>query len=422
VAAANLQANGLRYDRVDTSDAEQFDTWLQAVWRGFNGNRREPDMLTYTREKSAHHRVLGIWDDSGADPHTPIATVSTWIADLTVPGRRTVPAWAISTVTVAPSHRRRGAARNLLEAELRTAAKCGVPVAMLTVSEATIYGRYGFAPSTIEATWRIDTTRTHWAGPMPAGRLQLVPNDVVMNGGGWELFDSVRLDTPGQIYIDGSYWERLFGAFGSDERDRVRVVRYDDESGVPKGFASYLVKSGSDGAGDQVHVKYLVATTDDAYAALWRYLIEIDLTDAVVADQRPTEEPVVWQLSNFRAAVKSNERDHLWTRILDVRVALGARSYATAGRIVIDVSDDLGFAAGRFALEVDADGVGVATATSDSPDLALGVAELSAVYLGGVSLAVLQRAGRIDELRSGAVSIADSMFRSDTVPWLGSWF
>ena len=55
--------------------------------------------------------------------------------------------WAISMVTVAATHRRRGIARGLLEGELRAAASAGVPMAGLTVTEATIYGRYGFGPA-----------------------------------------------------------------------------------------------------------------------------------------------------------------------------------------------------------------------------------------------------------------------------------
>jgi predicted acetyltransferase len=53
--------------------------------------------------------------------------------------------------------------------ELRTAAELGVPIAALTVSESTIYGRFGFASAAQAAHWEIDTRHVRWAGPTPAG-------------------------------------------------------------------------------------------------------------------------------------------------------------------------------------------------------------------------------------------------------------
>ncbi|MFP3813618.1 GNAT family N-acetyltransferase, partial [Bacillus sp. SIMBA_005] len=74
----------------------------------------------------------------------PVATTNAWVTPLTIPGGGELDMWAISMVTVAATHRRRGIARSLLEGELRAAVSAGVPMAGLTVSEATIYGRYGF--------------------------------------------------------------------------------------------------------------------------------------------------------------------------------------------------------------------------------------------------------------------------------------
>ena len=79
-------------------------------------------------------------------PDAPVATIASWIGELTVPGGRGIPSCAISAVTVAPTHRRRGIARAMLEGELGAALDAGAPIAMLTVSESTLYGRYGFAP------------------------------------------------------------------------------------------------------------------------------------------------------------------------------------------------------------------------------------------------------------------------------------
>jgi predicted acetyltransferase len=420
-SAAQLASRGLRYELLDTSDSAAFETWLQTMVRGFHSPTVDDEGVTNRIETLADHRTTGVWDDTAADPASPVASVASWITDLTLPGATTVESWAISAVTVAPTHRRRGIARGLLEGELRTAASLGVPVAILTVSEATIYSRYGFAPAAMAATWTVDVRRAQWIGPVPGGRIHLVPAEVVQTGG-VDIRERARLQTPGQIFFDGHHWQRLFAMPGTDDHKHNRVVRYDDESGTPQGFAVYRVNPGGSEHHDELRVKHLSTATDDAYAALWKYLLEIDLIDSVVAPLRPVDEPLIWQLADARAASKSNERDHLWVRILDAKAALEARRYAAPGRLVIDIADPLGFTPGRFSLNVDSDGLATVTATDDAADLTMSVVELSALYLGGVRATTLARAGRVTETVLGAAAIADGMLRSDVSPWLNIWF
>jgi hypothetical protein len=182
----------------------------------------------------------------------------------------------------------------------------------------------------------------------------------------------------------------------------------------------------------------------------------------VRAPLRPVAEPFAWQIRDGRAAVKSKERDHLWARILDVPAALQARTYWAAGRVVFDVTDALGFAAGRWLLEVDDAGLGRVTRLGEAGAeslasaggasgiagaggaggaavvagagtwgaagaggaavVALGVNELSATYLGGVPAGLLARAGSISELTDGAANAVEAMFRSPVTPWLSIWF
>jgi len=136
---------------------------------------------------------------------------------------------------------------------------------------------------------------------------------------------------------------------------------------------------------------------------------------------------VLWQLSDQRAVRRDGVREHLWTRILDVPVALSARRYSAPGVFVLDVSDDLGFADGLFLLTVAADGgASVELLEGEAPDdaaaIALTVNDLGALYLGGVSPITLARAGRITELRPGSAVSLEASFRSPVTPWLSIWF
>jgi predicted acetyltransferase len=172
----------------------------------------------------------------------------------------------------------------------------------------------------------------------------------------------------------------------------------------------------------------LVAATDDAYAALWRYLIEMDLISEVHAPLRSIDEPVTWQVSDRRAVQKSNERDQLWLRILDVPAVLAERQYFAPGSFILAVDDDLGLGGGEFLLTVDVDGRGQAhpLAAGDAPDdaahIALSIADLGALYLGGMSALVLARAGRISEETADAAARLDASLHSPYAPWVSTSF
>ena len=87
------------------------------------------------------------------------------------------------------------------------------------------------------------------------------------------------------------------------------------------------------------------------------------------------------------------------------------------GTIVFELADDFcPWTQGTWSLEVDGAGPHVQSSTGD-PDLQTTVEELGAVYLGGTTFAELQRAGRVDETRDGAVARADDLFTTDRAPW-----
>lgn len=427
-SAARLGTDGLRLELVDTADTTAFGRWLTAEARGFYDSTPTPETLAPQLTGLADRRSTGVYDDSAADPSTPVATVSAWPTALTVPGRRSVPAWAISAVTVSPTHRRRGIARVMLEAELRTATTLGASLAILTVSEATIYSRYGFAPAAMKADWRIDTRRARWTGPAASGRVHFVTAEDLREVS-TDIVERTRLGVPGQIEQWDLLRDRLLGiGADADRRKALRLVRYDDADGEPQGFAVYTVKeSGPEFSSHTVDIEHLVSATDDAYAGLWRYFLEHDLVTTVTAPLRSVDEPVAWQVADIRAAHRVDQHDHLWTRILDVPAALEGRNYAGPASIVLDVDDALGFADCLVLLEIDAEGVATVTdldgeAPLGAAALSLSVNELSALYLGGMSVGSLVRAGRITELRPGSADVVDHAFHSTVTPWLGFWF
>ncbi len=429
-AAAVLASRGLNLALVDTSSAADFEAWIRADVRGFHGAEPTDSAIAHSIAGLADRRTTGVWDTGSPDSALPVATVSSWPVDMTVPGERTVEAWAISSVTVSPTHRRKGIARALLEAELRTAHTLGMPMATLTVSESTIYGRFGFAPAAFATDLTIDTTRAKWVGPNGTGSLHFITRDQFRVAAA-AMHERLRLVSPGQIGVWDRRWDQLAGLIDDDpsKNANLRAVRYDDQHGATRGLALYRVLEGStDAAGDfarhTLTVEHLSHETDDAYSALWRFLLEMDLVGSVKAVLRSVDEPVLWNLSDRRGATQSTW-DHLWLRILNVRDALQARGYSAEGRCVLHVEDDLGYAAGTFLLEVDGAGEARVTAGGDVDDtvasVSLPVSALSAIYLGGVSATTLAAASLITGSQE-ALARLDAMFHSPRAPWLSIWF
>jgi predicted acetyltransferase len=438
VAAKRLAAVGLRYELVDTQGQvygqespanAPYDAWTQAAWRGFHSELIDEKKLAMFRAALGYRRTVGVYDDAqpGEEPaQWPVGTVASWPGELTVPGERTLPAWAISAVSVAPTHAGRGIARALLEGELRTAASLGVPMAMLTVSESTLYERYGFAPAAMAADYRIETRRGRWVGPIPSGSLQFITTrqfrDEVE-----ERFASWRLLSPGQMEMWGGRWDQ-FSGYGGEENEwrKFRAVRYLDEGEATRGLAVYQVKeSGDDFTKHTLEVRYLLTETVDAYAALWRFLLTQPLVGEVKAELRSIDEPVRWMWSDWRAFTVTTT-DHLWLRVLDIAASFAGRGYVAEGRLGLEIADSLGFVDGRWLLDVSASGDAVVTAVDDLPDgvaaLGMDVSSLSALYLGGVAATTLVDAGRVRELTPGAATAADSLLRSPRMPWLSVWF
>jgi len=163
---------------------------------------------------------------------------------------------------------------------------------------------------------------------------------------------------------------------------------------------------------NQVVVVDAVGDTPALEAELWRYLLDLDLAAKVSAWQRPVDDPLRWLLADPRRLEVTSVRDDIWVRLLDLPVALAARRYGAEGRVVLDVADPFcPWNDGKWIVEAGADGTGRArrSAPAEPADLRLDVAELGALYLGGVRASSLARAGRLEELSTGALGRADGL-------------
>lgn len=419
-ASSAFAAQGLDYRVVD-ADGDLFPAYSQAISRGFLAAETTDERIASARAFHVGHRMIGVYDPDAVQRATPCATVVSWPARLSLPGERDVAMWAISGVTVAVTHRRRGIARAMLEGELRAARDAGIPVAGLTVSEATIYGRFGFGPATFAADWSIDTRRVRWSGPEPAVRLDYIDRETAASDLS-DLHERTRTRRPGEVDAPASMWARLAGTSpGAEGGDKIRAVRATDADGRAIGVVVYrLTEDESDYTAHTLDVIHMVTDGDDAYAALWRLLLTHDLVVRVRASLRTTDEPVRWMLGDQRAAtVTVNE--HEWLRVLDTAAALRARRYSAALRVTIRVDDPLGLATGNWSLEVDESGAPHVEASEGDADVRLPATSLGSLLAGGVPASTLHAAGLLAGAPE-AVGALDRAFTSARQPQLSFWY
>lgn len=345
--------------------------------------------------------------------------------ELTVPFGRTVAAAGVTNVTVAPTHRRQGLLTRMMAAGLRSAADRGDPVSILIPSEWPIYGRYGYGPATEAATYQVDAPAARLPPPR-TGAVELV-EAVDLRAVAPAVYDRVRTARAGGLSREPLRWDADLGLdvppILSRPPWRGYAVLRRDPAGEVDGYLRYQPQLSWEGrrSTSLLRVDELVAATPAAYADLWAYCLGVDLVAAVRIEDRPVDEPLPWLLADGRAVRQTERTDFVWLRLLDVPAALAARGYPRAGRLVLDVVDPGGFAAGRFAVDASPDGTDCRR-TAEPAELTLPAAALAAAYLGGHRLRTLAAAGQVDEHRPGALATADALFAADTHPWCPLWF
>ena len=229
------------------------------------------------------------------------------------------------------------------------------------------------------------------------------------------VHERVRGERPGMLDRPGAWWT----ARVQDHESARNGAQPLQAVVVPDGYALYAVRPGRDdeGPAGEVAIRELVAATPAARALLWDFLLDQDLTRTVTWPLAPADEPL-WLMVTDPNTVRLALRPSLWVRIVDVAAALSARRYAVDPDVVLEVADAFcPWNAGRYRLAG-----GDCEPTGDEPDLALDAAALGAAYLGGTPLADLAAAGRVTELRPGALARASAAFRADVVPWCPETF
>lgn len=388
-----------------------YAAWLNTGWEGFHQQPATADQLEQMLQ--AHEidaRVLtGVYDDSLpadlVDPLLPVATYASFAKTLNI-GAGMVPAHLVTLVTVRPTHRRRGILRRLMTGDLARAKAAGFPVAALTASEATIYGRFGFGRVTEQQTLHLDVRGEVGFHAAPVGSVvQVAPS--ALAGIAPRVFEAFHASRRGSVGRQEAYLRHATGRWGQEGPDpdpKLRAAVYRDDAGEIQGYVTYAF-DGWDAKPLTLNVRDLVATGDPARRELFRFLSRIDLIERVSHPYSAANDPLGWALEDPARISYSGRQHGLWVRVLDVPAAFAAREYRGSGNFTLRVSDPQSLVAGSYAFEIRDGRATVTPVAGDAPaDLCCGAPALGPLLLGACGVGDLVSAGVLET--SGAAPAA----------------
>jgi predicted acetyltransferase len=402
--------------------------WMQAVGMGFH--EADPDADGAARMASYFvaddETFLGVYVrepfPGSVDESWPAGTFTWFHKALSWGDGSSVDTQAISAVTVRPTERRRGILRRMMTHALERGVAEGYAVASLTASEGTIYRRFGFGCAIRERAVHVRRERALPLLAPTSGTVSVVTPQWLADGPGKAVFDRFHVRTPGSMIRNTGTWPVAFGLLGHDgqkAKDVRAAVHRPDGSDELDGYVTWRVKE-ERGGDTALEIVDLVYADDQAYTALWEFLLSIDLNDVVKYNRSRLDDPIVAALGDNRAYDVDHEEDHVWLRVLDVPAVLESRPFAVDGSLTLGVTDALGFTTGTYRLDVQ-EARGTVTRIADDVDVAgsdvqLDVAELGALLIGSVSPVTLAAAGLVRATDPASVALLRAMLLPPRTP------
>ena len=392
-------------------DLDEFIPAIGAIGHYFGWQPTAEDAERFSRILP-FDRMHAVFDDGRI-----VAGAGAYPLELTLP-TGPVPCAGVTVVGVLPSHRRRGLLRRMMDSQLQDIRERGEPVAALWASEETIYGRFGYGLASLGLHVEAKRTQVRIRRELPReGGFRLIDHDEAMRVLP-RIYERIRKRTPGFVSRTADWWEtRRLGDRPESRRGAGPLVRaLYERDGRPAGYALYRIAQ--DGATfaewrKTVRVVEVMGVDEAARRDIWRFLLEIDWTDVVRAEQLPVDESLVLIVDKLNE-LGLRVYDGLWVRAVDVPAALEA-SVVADGRASIEITADPQFPENVGTWTVEAGRV--VKRSSRRPDVRLDVQGLGSILLGGFTLFELARAGRAEEAARGGLARADALFRAERAPW-----
>ena len=385
------------------SRRDEVREFASSVWAAFHGDMRTPTSSRWERVLEPE-RTLAIRDRGRIVAGTGIFSAPPRRARRRGAGRG-------GHARRRPPHATAGAAcmSTLMRRQLADVHEAGrEAVAALWASEPVIYGRFGYGLARIATKLDVARGSARLRRPSDArGRPAHRPPRRCRRMR--EVHEALWPTIPGMLDRDGPWWEDRIEDH-EEHREGAQPLR---AAVTEDAYALYAVKQqwDDDGpAGEVVVLEALATTARGARPRSGASSSDSTSRAASAGSWRPSDHPLMHMVANAQD-VPHDDGYGLWVRLVDLPRALAERTYARAVR---------GRARGRRRrVPVERRPLGAALGRHDRhlredrhpAGLELGPTELGAAYLGGTRLEVLARAGRVRELRPGALAAAEPRLR-----------
>lgn len=360
-------------------------------------------------------RFIGAFDPGLDGEH--VGTAAIYSMSMTFPGGHAHPVAGVSWVSVRPDQHRRGILNALMRAQLDELHEQGrEAVALLTASEAAIYGRYGYGPA-VDRVRLVAQSGSAFRPGTVIEPVRLRPREEALplvRG----LYARAAKSTTGFLARTDPSWASLYSDH-SEHRDGGTVLRFALHR---DGFVAYRIKSDSDDRGfaNVLTVHEICALTPVAWASLWRHVLDYGLVRTVNYRRAWVDDPLRDLIADVRSLTLP-VADHVWLRLVDLDRAVGHRGYRIAANVAIGLTDAFcPWNAGSWRLDLNPAG-GSSTRTTVEPEIFLDTTDLASAFLGGVPLGRLAVAGRVtgDPVAIESLAIALS---TPLAPWTPEGF
>lgn len=392
-------------------DEDQHEAFIRTSARGF-GYSLDDDTCN---ELIATELTEGSRAIAGHDDGQMVGTAVALDWTIAVPYAPAVRCAGVTSVTVLPTHRRRGVLRSLMRHQLDDLASDGPAWAALYSSESAIYGRFGYGVATRCVTGRIDRPWTAFVEPVQAATVEMVsPAQAVDRIPA--IYETLAARTPGMLAVPERYWQHRIVWDPPGERagasERTVVIIAD------RAYAMYRLANDWDetGSKSKLTVEECLATDSEAHRQLWTYLFGVDLAQHVTINRLSVDHPLPWWLAE-RQRLRLTSSMPLYIRLIDVGTALSERGTRGEAVVVLDVVD--GFCPWNersWALEGDGQQLRC-TPTDRTADLTLDVRELASLSLGGVRPTELANAGLLAAHTPGALTRLEALLAGPRLPF-----
>lgn len=396
----NSPFDGQGMKLVDVTD-ESLEEWLLQLYRAFGIDISSDSRLrAFVKSVFTGERVIGVREADGY-----VATGAAVGTSLSLPGNAETDALCLTGLTVDSTRRRQGILKAAMDALHRYGVENDAAATVLSPSEWSIYGRFGYGPAVWFDGIAVDTRTARWhdAAPQLDGEIRRVDGQEAGRLAK-AIYESRWRADPGDVLPPHAYWDRfgrestynrideLLGLSSSDA-----VVRH-CAAVSDAGVVAYRLKPGWSAESTPnyvLEITDLLSVDMAAEAALWRHVLSVDLVTEVRAARIPVDHPLRWWLKDARV-IRVKRHDGLWLRPLNVEILLQRRKWNGSDALTLRIRDSDEIASGTYLLDVDdGDASCVKIRNRDDPDLEMDVSALGAIALGGTSARSLAASGAI---------------------------